>query len=241
MLRHVASYGHIPTTSHLYRWPAGEQGHGNRQSRIRAPDDPRARPLRRRSRISEGSEHAKVDGHRTTWRRRFCAKRSRWRYSHSSYGGSSVLSEADRTRHYYIRRSGRDRDRKRASVQRSCAESLQQQTATSEVLKVISSSPGELEPVFRDDAGERYQSVRTKFGNMYLRRGDAFELAATHNTPPDFAEERKRTPYRLDRGKSPTNQMVRTKSVIHVADLRLRGSYARAIRERLRRRAWRDS
>ena len=55
---------------------------------------------------------------------------------------------------------------------------------------------------------------------MYLRRGDAFELAATHNTPPDFAEERKRTPYRLDRGKSPSNQMVRTKSVIHVADLR---------------------
>src|SRR4029450_6645663 len=64
-----------------------------------------------------------------------------------------------------------------------------------------------------------------QFGHMYLRRGEAFELAAAHNTPPDFADERKRTPYRLDRGKTPTNQMVRTKSFIHVADLRSHESY----------------
>ena len=102
---------------------------------------------------------------------------------------------------------------------------MQQQTATSEVLKVISSSPGELEPVFRTMLENATNLCGAQFGNMYLRRGDAFELAATHNTPPDFAEERKRTPYRLDRGKSPTNQMVRTKSVIHVADLRLHELY----------------
>jgi two-component system, NtrC family, sensor kinase len=105
------------------------------------------------------------------------------------------------------------------------SESLEQQTATSEVLKVISSSPGELEPVFRTMLENATNLCGAQFGSMYLRRGDAFELAAAHNTPPDFAEERKRAPYRLDRGKSPTNQMVRTKSVIHVADLRSHESY----------------
>ncbi|MGB9016795.1 MAG: GAF domain-containing protein, partial [Pseudolabrys sp.] len=92
-------------------------------------------------------------------------------------------------------------------------------------LKVISSSPGELEPVFRTMLENATNLCGAQFGSMYLRRGDAFELAATHNTPPDFADERKRAPYRLDRGKSPTNQMVRTKSVVHVADLRSHESY----------------
>jgi two-component system, NtrC family, sensor kinase len=108
---------------------------------------------------------------------------------------------------------------------RELSESLEQQTATSEVLKVISSSPGELEPVFRAMLANATNLCGAQFGSMYLRRGDAFELAAAHNTPHEFAEERKRTPYRLDRGKSPTNQMVRTKSVIHVADLRSHESY----------------
>ncbi len=104
-------------------------------------------------------------------------------------------------------------------------ESLEQQTATSEVLRVISSSPGELEPVFRTMLENATNLYGAQFGSMYLRRRDTFELAATHNTPPEFADERKRAPYRFDRGKSPTNQMLRTKSVIHVADLRLHESY----------------
>ena len=108
---------------------------------------------------------------------------------------------------------------------RELSESLEQQTATSEVLKVISSSPGELEPVFRTMLENATNLWAAEFGNMYLRRGDAFELAATHNMLPDFAEERKRMPYHLDRGKSPSNQMVRTKSIIHVADLRSHDLY----------------
>ncbi|HSQ20196.1 MAG TPA: GAF domain-containing protein, partial [Blastocatellia bacterium] len=108
---------------------------------------------------------------------------------------------------------------------RELSEALEQQTATSEVLKVISSSPGELEPVFRTMLENATNLCGAQFGSMYLRREDAFELAATHNTPPDFAEERKRTPYRFDRGKTPTSQMVRTKSVVHVADLRSHESY----------------
>jgi GAF domain-containing protein len=58
------------------------------------------------------------------------------------------------------------------------SEALDQQTATSEVLGVISSSTGELEPVFRTMLENATNLCGAKFGNMYLRRGDAFELAA---------------------------------------------------------------
>src|SRR5262245_43939667 len=105
------------------------------------------------------------------------------------------------------------------------SESLEQQTATSEVLKVISSSPGELEPVCRTMLENATNLCGAKFGNMYLRRGDVFELAAMHNTPPDFADERKREPYRPGMDKLPTSRMMRTKSVAHVVDLRSHESY----------------
>ena len=73
-------------------------------------------------------------------------------------------------------------------------ESLQQQTATSEVLGVISSSPGELEPVFRTLLQNATQLCAAKFGNLYLREGDALRTIAMHNVPPAFAEVRRRDP-----------------------------------------------
>ena len=105
------------------------------------------------------------------------------------------------------------------------SESLEQQTATSEVLSVISSSAGQLEPVFQAMLENATRICGANFGNMYLRKGDTFYLSATHNTPPAFAEQRKRAPFRTDVVNTPTGRMASTKSVIHLADLASDESY----------------
>ena len=64
---------------------------------------------------------------------------------------------------------------------RELTESLEQQTATSEVLQVICSSPGELEPVFETMLENATRICEAKFGTMYLYEGDAFRIAALHN------------------------------------------------------------
>jgi hypothetical protein len=67
-------------------------------------------------------------------------------------------------------------------------EALEQQTATSEVLKVISSSPGELEQVFQTVLKNAVQICSAKFGHLWLREGDAFRTGATYGAPPAFVD-----------------------------------------------------
>ena len=71
----------------------------------------------------------------------------------------------------------------------------EQQTATSDVLQVISSSPGELQPVFATILEKAVRICGAHFGNIFQWNGSAFALVATHNTPPAFAEARRRLPY----------------------------------------------
>ena len=97
-------------------------------------------------------------------------------------------------------------------------ESLQEQTATSEVLQVISSSPGDLEPVFTAMLEKAVRICDAKFGNIYRWDGEALHIVATHNTPPAFAEERRRSPYR-PYPQSPIGHMVAAKTVVHISDL----------------------
>src|SRR5262245_15617779 len=99
---------------------------------------------------------------------------------------------------------------------RELSESLEQQTATSEVLQVISSSPGELEPVFQAMLENATRICEAKFGSMYLRDGEVFRLANAHNTPSVLVEERKRAPLR---SAGLLGRMVETKRVVHVVDL----------------------
>ena len=100
---------------------------------------------------------------------------------------------------------------------RELAESLEQQTATSEVLQVISGSPGDLEPVFASMLENAVRICDAKFGNIFRWDGELFHLLAAFNTPPALAEAIRRgsplRPARLRR------RMVDTKTAVHVADL----------------------
>src|SRR5262249_51162769 len=73
-------------------------------------------------------------------------------------------------------------------------ESLERQTATSEVLQVISSSPGELEPVFQAMLGNATRICGAKFGVLWLAEADGFRSVAMHGLPPAHVEERQREP-----------------------------------------------
>jgi len=103
-------------------------------------------------------------------------------------------------------------------LRRERDEALEQLAATSEVLHIIGSSSGELTLVFRTMLEKAATLCGATFGNMYLRKGDVFELAATYNSPPALIEERARAPY-ISKAGSPPDRMVRTKSAVHIVDL----------------------
>jgi GAF domain-containing protein len=97
-------------------------------------------------------------------------------------------------------------------------QSLEQQTATSEVLQVISSSPGDLEPVFAAMLENAVRICDAKWGNIHRWDGDALHLLATHNTPLAFAEARGRSPNYPGSDTAFFGRVVATKTVAHVAD-----------------------
>ena len=74
------------------------------------------------------------------------------------------------------------------------SEALEQQTATPDVLKVISCSPGELEPVFNAMLENAMRICSAKFGILFLSEGDTFRTVALHGAPPAYAEARRREP-----------------------------------------------
>src|SRR5215468_2435461 len=98
-------------------------------------------------------------------------------------------------------------------------EALEQQTATSEVLKVISSSPGELEPVFQAMLEKAVQACGAKFGNLWLREGDAFRIGATYGAPQAYANSLRSTPVQRPDPETGLAQMVRTKKPFQVSDI----------------------
>jgi len=107
---------------------------------------------------------------------------------------------------------------------RELSESLEQQTATSEVLKVISSSPGELEPVFHSMLENATRICGAKFGNLFLREGDGYRAATAHGDPT-FVETWRRTPFVSLRDAPLLDRITRTKQVLHIPNLRHEQSY----------------
>jgi class 3 adenylate cyclase len=98
-------------------------------------------------------------------------------------------------------------------------EALEQQTATSEVLQVISSSPGDVEPVFGTMLEKAVRICDATFGNIYRWRDNALHLASTHNTPPEYAEHRRGSPMRFDEMPGPMQKMVRTQLPVQIDDV----------------------
>ena len=105
-------------------------------------------------------------------------------------------------------------------------ESLQQQTVTAEVLGVISSTPGELAPVFEAMLANATRLCEAKFGNLYLHEGGALSIVASHNVPPAFTEAQlKRGPFH-PAPDSTFAEVVRTKQMAQLADLAATQRYA---------------
>ncbi|MGA8396998.1 MAG: GAF domain-containing protein, partial [Pseudolabrys sp.] len=114
---------------------------------------------------------------------------------------------------------------------RDLSESLEQQTATSEVLQVISSSAGELKPVFETMLESAVRICGAKFGNLLLVEGDAFRHVALHGAPQAYLEERRREPVIRPRPGSDLDRIRSTKQIVHVADMQLEGPATAAIVE----------
>src|SRR5262249_9455931 len=118
-----------------------------------------------------------------------------------------------------------DLEQQLETYKRELNEALEQQAATSEVLRVISSSPGDLQPVFEAMLANATRICGANFGNLYRRDGEEFHLVAHHNTPAALVEDRKRTPYRPS-PKTALGRMATTKQVVQVADVAAGPSYA---------------
>ena len=97
-------------------------------------------------------------------------------------------------------------------------EALEQQTATSEVLQVISSSPDDLQPVFATMLEKAVRLCDATFGNIYRWDGELSNLVASHNTPPALVEARRRLRIHFV-PKDLVGQAIANKKAVHIADL----------------------
>ncbi len=105
-------------------------------------------------------------------------------------------------------------------------ESLEQQTATAEILSVISSSPGELEPVFETLLTNAVRICGAKFGMLFLPEGDdGYRIVALHGAPPAFAESRRREPVIRLNPATILGRVAATKQVVQVEDIRADPAY----------------
>src|SRR5215469_1266437 len=104
------------------------------------------------------------------------------------------------------------------------SEALERQTATSEVLGIISSSPGQLEPVFKAMLSNALRICVAKFGNLFLYENGLFREVSNVNVPPSFAAFLRRGPIAPNPGTG-LARIVSTKQVAHIEDLRKQETY----------------
>ena len=116
--------------------------------------------------------------------------------------------------------------KKLATKARDLDETLEREAAASEVLRVISSSPGDLKPVFQAVLENATRLCAAKFGTLFLYEGgDAFRAVAMHNAPPALFDALTREPLVRPPPDLPLGRVVVTKQVAHVADIKTTQSY----------------
>ncbi len=218
VLRDVSSYGGIPTTSHPSRGLSADRdtvsGRAVCDCRTIHVHDLAAEEIE----YPVGSRHAKHDGHRTTL-------------------ATPLLREGTPIGAILIRRMEvRPFSNKQIALLETFAhqaviaientrllnelrKSLRQQTATADVLKIISSSPGELEPVFQSMLVNAVQICEAKFGVLFRCYHDSeFHAAAWVGVPPKYEESlRQRRSFRPD-ADAPLGRLLHTKELVHTAD-----------------------
>src|SRR5437660_1459326 len=115
--------------------------------------------------------------------------------------------------------SATDLECRLAQSQRELTEAREQLAATSEVLRVISSSPGELEPVFQAMLERATRICEANFGVLFRFNDDFVEATAMLGVPPAFAELLQAGPFIADQG-SGLGRVARTKQLVHILDAR---------------------
>ena len=119
-----------------------------------------------------------------------------------------------------------DKETNVARLTRERDEALEQLTATSEVLRVISSSPGELEPVFQAMLANAVRLCEASFGAMWLREGDNFHNAAFHGALPEgYTGQWRRGMVIPAGGNTPIARVAQSRKPVQVADLRKDRAY----------------
>ena len=111
-----------------------------------------------------------------------------------------------------------------ATVERELAEALERQAAASEVLEVISSTPGDLEPVFQSLLENATRVCGAKFGSMLMLEEDVVRQVAFYNVPPAYADAFGMRTFR-PHPEGGAGEAIRTKQVAHIADLRTNPAY----------------
>ncbi len=104
-------------------------------------------------------------------------------------------------------------------------ESLEQQTTTADVLRVISNSPSELAPVFHGMLASATHLCEANFGTLNLYRDGEFPLAATHNVPETFIQFRRTYPIIKPEPRHPLARVAASKQALQIADLRTETLY----------------
>src|SRR5262249_28143962 len=108
---------------------------------------------------------------------------------------------------------------------RELAEAREQQTATSEVLRVISSSSGELAPVFESLLASAIHLCGAEFGIILLREGDGFRTVALRGATAEYTEARWRAPFFRPAADTGLGRVLETEQVGQIADVQAVAGY----------------